>query len=221
MNRIGIAISTRNRSHAFCKTIEHVSKYRPDDSALVVVDDASDLLYCYPDYRFEERAGIPKVKNKCLELLMDKGCEHLFLFDDDCFPITDNWHVPYVNSPYKHLCYTFLNHYKVENGHMYHVLGNGCMIYIHRDVVDNIGGFDTAFGLGKYEHAQFSHRAHSSGFCPAPYVDVVGSNKLFHAMDEKGEVQRTMTEREMIIQLNAGRRHFNKTIKDTSLYEYR
>jgi hypothetical protein len=30
---------------------------------------------------------------------MDAGCEHLFLFDDDAWPIADNWHLPYIESP--------------------------------------------------------------------------------------------------------------------------
>ncbi|MEI2271819.1 hypothetical protein OHD16_06660 [Sphingobacterium sp. ML3W] len=220
MDKIAICITTRNRKEAFDKCIEQMSLFMPDNARLFIVDDASDIPAPDADFRFSFRSGIPVAKNKCIELAMCWGANHIFLFDDDTYPISINWHIPYIDSPYKHLCYTFLESYKSVNGHKYHLLGNGCVMYIHRDVVEAIGGFDLTFGLGKYEHTQFSHRASAAGFCPVPYVDVIGSEKLFYSMDEHGEVERTMTSKEMGEQLKSGRQHFRKTLNDLSFYHY-
>jgi hypothetical protein len=32
-----------------------------------------------------------------------------FLWDDDAWPIADNWHLPYIESPEPHLAYQFLD----------------------------------------------------------------------------------------------------------------
>src|SRR5690606_10124331 len=83
-SRIGVGITTHNRPEIFAKTLAEMRKHLPPGAKLVVVDDASKEPVAEADYRFEENAGIARAKNKCLELL--DGCEHIFLFDDDCYP---------------------------------------------------------------------------------------------------------------------------------------
>jgi hypothetical protein len=68
-----------------------------------VVPDGVQLL------RHETSLGIVASKNASLSALMDAGCEHLFLWDDDAWPIADNWHLPYIESPEPHLAYQFLD----------------------------------------------------------------------------------------------------------------
>src|SRR5690606_29815351 len=152
---------------------------------------------------------------------MESGADHVFLFDDDCYPIAKDWHLPYINSPHPHLCYTFLPHTRIVDGHKYHALGNGCIMYIHRSVVEKIGGFDTRLGLGKFEHVQYSHRAHAAGLIPHPFIDVVGSDKLFHSMDEQNEVIRTFTDEEQRQLLAKNRNHYYKTRNLTEFISYK
>lgn len=149
---IAICITTRNRPNTFAKTESEIYRLKPIGAYIFLVDDASDE-YVLHDYRFSERAGIPRAKNKCLELAMSSGAEHIFLFDDDCYPIAKDWHLPYINSPYKHLCYTFAKRISGDNSHSFHQMGNGCMMYFHRSVIETIGGFDTRFGMGKFVNA--------------------------------------------------------------------
>src|SRR5690606_8304989 len=189
--------------------------------AYFVVDDASDILYCNPDYRFSARSGIPRAKNKNLELAIEWGAEHIFLCDDDVYPISPDALMPYIKSPHPHLCYTFLPHTRIVDGHKYHALGNGCMMYIQRSVVEKIGGFDTLFSLGKFEHVQYSHRAHAAGLIPHPFIDVVGSDKLFHSMDEHNEISRTFTQQEQEHLLNVNREHYYKTRFSTKFIPYK
>ena len=130
---ISICITTRNRSESFKKVISKIIRHTNCEYQLAVVDDASNEIYYDADFRFNERAGIPAVKNKCLEL---SKYDHIFLFDDDTFPITDEWYLPYINSGKEHLCYTFLPYFKMEGNFKYHNLGNGCMMYVTRKCVD-------------------------------------------------------------------------------------
>jgi len=226
MGKIAICITTRNRPREFWDCaftwVLIVRKYK---AKLFVVNDASDCEYpkgeYYDEFLFDERQGIPRAKNKCLELAMDWGAEHIILCDDDVYPISTDALTPYINSPHPHLCYTFLPHTRIVDGHKYHALGNGCMMYIHRSVVEKIGGFDTLLGLGKFEHVQFSHRAHAAGLIPHPFIDVVGSDKLFHSMDEHNEISRTFTQQEQAHLLNVNRSHYYKTRNLTEFISYK
>lgn len=223
MSKIAICITTRNRKSELSSCIFNWDKNVLCclGTKLFIVDDASDPKYCDSDCHFEERVGIPRAKNKCLELAMDWGAEHIFLCDDDVYPLTPGCLDPYLSSPHPHLCYTFLPHTRIIDGHKHHALGNGCMMYVRREVVEKVGGFDTGFGLGKYEHVQWSHRIHASRFTPHPFIDIVGSGKLFHSMDEHAEVDRTFTPKEQAHLLNINREHYYKTRFSTKFIPYK
>src|SRR6187402_2101376 len=104
--RIGIGVTCHNRHEVARNTLSHICRLMPPDAKIVVVDDASTKEPPFiPDYRFTTNVGIARAKNKCLELL--DGCDHIFLFDDDTFPIADDWWEPYIESPEAHLMYIF------------------------------------------------------------------------------------------------------------------
>lgn len=191
---IGIAISSYNRPEALKKCLEHHKKYLPNGARLIVVDDASDADI-KSDYRFPHNAGIASAKNKCIELL--EGCDHYLLFDDDCWPITDDWHLPYINSGIKHLSFTFpsLSNGRPNgrrlmwsrNGISNYTKPCGCMLYFTREVVERIGGFDPDYIQWGFEHIDFSIRAYNARLTPQKYLDVTDSLKLFHSMDRDGD----------------------------------
>src|SRR6478609_8577204 len=124
---ISICITTRNREASFWTVLKQIHMHTKCEYQLIVVDDASESTYFDTSYRFETRVGIPAAKNKCLELAK---YDHIFLFDDDTYPIADGWYLPYINSGKEHLCYSFLPYFKEKNGFKYHTLGNGCMLYV-------------------------------------------------------------------------------------------
>lgn len=205
--KIALCISTRNRKEAFYKCHAEWFKFAPTDCEfkIIVVDDASSPRYVHEyDHYFPERAGIPRVKNKCLELAMEWGADFIVLADDDVYPIAHNWHLPYINSPYPHLCFSWPEKYQDQPSklrweearhHFYH-LGNGCLMTFTRTCIERVGGFRTEYGIGKYEHSDLSHRIAASGLQPHPFIDVIGSDKLFHSMDKAGEVARSFTDQE-------------------------
>ncbi|HHT2540358.1 TPA: glycosyltransferase family 2 protein, partial [Enterobacter hormaechei] len=112
-SRIGIAISTHQRADVLKRSLEQHLRHLPAGALVVVVDDGSKPAAVVPDgvqlLRHETSLGIVASKNASLTALMDAGCEHLFLWDDDAWPIADNWHLPYIESPEPHLAYQFLD----------------------------------------------------------------------------------------------------------------
>lgn len=204
---ISICITTRNRPESFALVMMHINKHTSIPYELIVVDDASEEDYCKANYRFEKRSGIPAAKNKCLELAK---YDHIFLFDDDTHPIADEWYLSYINSGKEHLCFTFLTAFKHKDGFKYHTLGNGCMLYVTRKCIDTIGGFDWSYGLGKYEHVDFSRRIHNAELTESIFIDVDNSKELLYCMDQKREIQRSFTSREMTTLLSSGGKHFRQ-----------
>ncbi len=189
---IGIGISTHNRVDAFNKCKENINKYLPDGAKVVVVDDGSDDKI-ESDYRFDKNVGIARAKNKCIELLIDSGCDQLFLFDDDCWPIKPDWHIPYVDSREPHLSFTFdhlcngrpngRHKYKTKNGHAYYQKPCGPMLYIDKKAVDRVGGMDINFGKWGFEHVNYSDRVFNAGLTSERYIDIDGSLNIFHSCD--------------------------------------
>lgn len=131
--------------------------------------------------------GIAKAKNMCLALLDD--CTDIFLFDDDCFPKAESWFTPYVFSGINHLSYTFgrkvLNQ---ANGLTEYELPCGCMLYLKRECLDVVGGFDTDFENYSYEHVNYSQRIFNAGLTPATFMDVTLSKNYVHSMDEHKQI---------------------------------
>lgn len=213
MTKIGIGITTRNRPLQLARTINQIVRLSPYDVKIVVVDDASDM-HIVSDFRFEERVGIAAAKNKCLELLDD--CEHIFLFDDDAYPIAYGWWLPYVESPEPHLMYQFLDlatERKLNDvTELYrdaeHVAlsgPRGVMLYVERSVLDVVGGMDPIYGSFGYEHGDWSNRIHHEGLTSWRYADVVGSEKLIYSLDEHEAIERSvpLDERQEWVRRNA------------------
>ena len=144
---IAVCITTRNRYEVFKKTLFMHGKFRPDNSSLFVVDDASDkpIRIGGNFFRFDENVGVATAKNKCLELADKWGADHIFLFDSDCHPISPDWHLPYINSGQKHLMYNFRlpNKPKTDMQEIHRddkitawTHTRGALLYIHRSVLD-------------------------------------------------------------------------------------
>lgn len=202
--RIGVGITSRNRNKILAQALDHHRAHLPRGAALVLIDDASDKPVDGADHRFDTQAGIATAKNKAIELLIDAGCEHLFLFDDDIWPTIDGWWEPYVTSPEPHLMYIFgdlkkgaklndIHQLHADDQHVAWSGPRGCMLYAHRTVIDTVGGMDPIYNPWGYEHGDWSNRIHHAGLTTWRYADVRGSEHLFHSLDEWGEANRTIT----------------------------
>ena len=188
--KIGVGLTVYGNRQT--PALEMIRKFTPDAKIVTV-----------------NQKGIAKAKNMCLALLDD--CEHIFLFDDDTYPISGEWFVPYIASKEPHLSYTFdrkiLNK---SNGLTEYELPCGCMLYINRKCLDVVGGFDTDFEGYSYEHVNYSQRVYNAGLTSAKYLDVSYSNLLIHSMDEHREIKSSVSQLERGQGIQANRQLFMK-----------
>jgi len=193
VGRIGIGVTTHNRPDMLKKTMEAITRFSPQGAKIVVVDDASDIPVEGATYRFEENVGIARAKNKCFALLEE--CEHIFLFDDDIYPLQENWWKPYVASSEPHLFYMFENFAtgkKINDAILLYSdsqinawsHARGCMLYFARRCLDVVGGMDPIFGKWGEEHIELSGRIYNAGLTSFRFMDVTCSKGLFWSADE-------------------------------------
>lgn len=82
--KIGVGIITCDRISMFEKCYNSI-KNISDIDELVVVNDGGDSVLCDHEMirHVPPRQGVAKSKNDALQHLLDKGCDHLFLIEDD------------------------------------------------------------------------------------------------------------------------------------------
>lgn len=203
----GIAVTTHNRHSVLAETLAAIEKYAPPGTPVVVVDDGSSSPVIAPDWvtlvKHQVPQGIPASKNRCIEELMRLNVEHLFLFDDDTRPDTDNWWQPYIDSGEHHLQYcwpNFTNGTPVPNMHVLHKDSRitaygwsmGCMLYFTRHAIERCGGMRIEFGMGMEEHADLSRRVYNAGLNSFVHQDITGSAGLFYSADEHQAIKRVL-----------------------------
>lgn len=196
---IGIAITTRNRHKLLEDCLNAHQKFSPKNAKFLVVDDGSEQPVIVPDwvelFRFEKSQGIATAKNKCLELLEE--CEHIFLFDDDCYPKVENWHLPYIENPEPHLAHSW-NLVKIYEDDMHTVrnLCGGTLLYYENKVIKDTGGMRTMFGRYGGEHVNLSDRIYNRGWTSWRYADVKDSEKLFYELDRYDKSHKSAADKE-------------------------
>jgi len=210
-SKIGIAITTHNRPDTLIKALENHLNFLPAGAKIVVIDDGSTVPATVPEgvhlVRFPHSRGIVAAKNASLKALIDAGCEELFLFDDDAWPISPSWEQPYICSPEPHLSYQFLDlatNIKIrdvavlfsDNQHIAYTGQRGVMLYYHVSAIKQVGGFDPIYERGMYEHGDLALRIYHSGLTSWAFADVVGSNRLIYSLDEHLSVKRSVNRAE-------------------------
>lgn len=227
-DKIGVAISTTGDLHRMPllgACVERWAKALPRGSSLFVTVDGDEkaatrvarLLTDWPNtvYRVGQgadvrdgRMGVAVNKNTGIELLMDSSVGHLFLSDDDTWPLhraSLGKHTSF-DSPHSMVCWGKSRLVGMTlDGHADWRWPRGVMLYQQRAVIEQIGGMDERFGLGGHEHAEFSRRAHQAGITPVlfptpqSYVtrNATGARALWHCEDMKrpGEALHELGER--------------------------
>lgn len=188
MNSIGIGISTTPNRDIIYDTIQQFKKYWVPDSILRISMDK--------DY-----TGVAANKNRLIAEL--DNCDHIFLFDDDCYPIADNWWVPYIESGQNHLMYQFklkdkpLGDMRIlyqDDKLISYTHTRGAMIYITKKILDTVGGFDEAYEGAYFEHPDYTNRIHNAGLTTHRAADIVGSDKLLYCLDQDAKVESSISD---------------------------
>lgn len=200
MASIAVAVTTHNRPGVFAKSIVQWRRLLPDDADLFVVDDGSTTPV--PDIdgvtviRNSRPLGIAGAKNVCLRAT--EGYDHVFLVDDDVWPVDPRWWLPYVNSKHQHLATCFET--RLDGSIFSHDVriiekrpdvwvyecGNGCIMYMTREAIDTVGGYDEKYGRWGYEHRDYTMRIHLAGITEHPFMDVPDGAGHFRILDREG-----------------------------------
>lgn len=204
METIAIAITTRNRPEVLAKSLEAWNMFLPDNTKIIVVDDASTRQIS-SDYRFKTNVGIAKAKNKCIEL--SQNFDHIFLVDDDVRPKIKDWHIPYITSGVNHLCLTFDTDVRGRrynssirkegnyNNLVSYTYPNGCFLYLKKICIEKAGGFRPEFDVWGFEHVEYSQRIHNIGLTPKPFLDVPNSTNLIEVLDYLNSVKSSVDQK--------------------------
>lgn len=120
-----------------------------------------------------DREGVAVTKNRGLQELMDAGCEHLFLADDDVYPLHRGSWERYVSDPEPHLMLAWGSHRLLErkDGYATFRWPRGVMLYFHRSVIEAVGGYRTEYRVA-HEHADLSRRIHQAGLTRHMFADL-------------------------------------------------
>jgi len=185
---IGIGITTRNRPDVLAWSLRHHEAFMPAGAELVIVDDASDTPYTDPRaWHSPQRLGVARAKNECLLRLA--RCEHVFLFDDDAYPVRCGWAEYYMQQGFAHVSHSPANAtfgmcvLRRHEGCNAMSWALGVMYYFTRACLDVVGGYDARMGLWGDEHVQLSRRIHAAGLTPAPFLSPVDTGAYVHALD--------------------------------------
>jgi len=175
--KIGISYTTRNRPDALEYSLTKVREFLPQGAKVVVIDDNSDSVHRDRnaelsrgfEYAYnEEWLGIPHSKHKAFQLLKD--CDYQFWFDDDCYPICEGWHEPFIDEMdkgQKHLLYMrkWLNFKCVKRVDGLEVFNGvtACLMTFHKDTYKDIEGFNEGFGIYGVWHFGLTTKMYDRG----------------------------------------------------------
>lgn len=130
------------------------------------------LLHVHVD---SERRGVAHARNTCLRHLVDEGCEAIFLFDDDCYPLMAGWETYFVEQSVR----TGLPFFGLPEAFKSRPLSLrdevvrwdsiiGCFSFQTAAVLDRVGGYNDAYVRYGYEDAGRNNRVLRSGLCGDP-----------------------------------------------------
>lgn len=196
--KTGVGIITCDRPELLEKCLASL----PESDLVVIVNDGKPLQVDLTNYKIdfliehEERYGVAQGKNDALELLMQEGCDHIFLIEDDiaikhesvfksyihAANISGILHFNYCIGNFPHRRYSVK--YRDGTSISFYRNLNQPFTYLHRSVVSKVGFYDTAF-YNALEDVDYTYRVIQEGFHP-PYwwfADISTSKSLLLNLD--------------------------------------
>lgn len=175
-----------------------------------------------------ERVGPAITRNRCLKYLMEQGCEHIFMFDDDCYPLMKGWESYFIDTAHS-VGVHFLGLPNAFESKLLSHRGEfakwdsivGCFSYQTRKLMEVVGYYNTAYTRYGSEDVGRNWRVQQSGLVagndgfPAP---LRSANYIFsedvYQMNPKPNLSHE--EKRKFITLNEPT--FLKEVHSTQLY---
>ena len=188
---IGVAIITCDRPEFFkqCEASLVKIKQAYKNIYTVVVDDGLENVVASPFLNWyiktEGKIGVGKAKNLALKSLIDKGCEHIFILEDDIEIIDDNVFNFYIEASkttgIKHFNFGLHGNHNLDpqgqpiirksvnypDGTIVDLYPNilGALSYFHIDVLKDVGLMDESF-YNALEHVDHTLHISLKGYHP-------------------------------------------------------
>jgi GT2 family glycosyltransferase len=201
---IGIAIITCDRVKMFESCVESIHSTKQPVDHLIVVNDGEQKIPqgAYEIIDNDINVGVGESKNRAINRLIELGCEHLFLMEDDVLFKSEHALNKYIElsnlSGVKHLNFCLhgdankrldepapklIIDYKTVRMALYHNV-TGALSYYHRDVIEQCGMMDSEY-RNAMEHVDHTMRIINAGFHPAFrwFADVADSHELIDDQD--------------------------------------
>jgi len=183
---IGLGLTTYNRPDYLKQSLQSVIDNNFGGAYNVyIVDDCSDEIYKDEyDAIFEEakkkgiivlrnrsNKGVAHSKNRLLQRMIDDGCEHLFLMEDDILMTNNNTCHKYMAYATQHNIHhlNFALHGTMNKGRRSYYKGItvypecvGAFSYYTKEVIDKVGFMDEAF-KNAWEHVEHTYRIAKEG----------------------------------------------------------
>lgn len=204
--KIGLGLITCNRPDFYAECLKSIAPVRDQLQSFVVVNDGGEIplperggdIIPADIYKHNSKnEGVGKSKNHAFRLLLESGCEHIFLIEDDiricssstfgayieCAQRTGLQHLMYgyhgpankiANKPNPRLVVDIKGTSVALNRHCV-----GAFTYYTRSILEEVGLNDEEF-TNAWEHVEHSYRIVKAGGCPAYWwwPDVANSNEL-------------------------------------------
>jgi len=192
-NKIGVGIITCDRLEFFVKcaksVINNLQKYK--DHELVIINDGYKKLET-PNVNCintSGRIGVGKAKNLAFKELLSKGCDHIFLIEDDIIIKDSNVFKAYIDAKEKtgiqHFMFGYhgpankngisggkpVPRFVVNYGNGLEIAINqhsvGAFCYYSKQVLGEVGLIDEDF-VNAFDHVDHDYRIAKAGYC-TPY----------------------------------------------------
>ena len=198
----GVAVSTHQRHNVLAVTLPKIIANTPSHVPIVVTCDHQDT---YGRVRRDWASKSPRItilktnpgvyasKNAGLDYLMRKtSVQHIFLLDDDIYPVSEELWQAYIDAPEPHYAHSFdLPEVYRDRQVVATTRSGGTLLYVERPVVEVVGGMSRDFGTWGCEHVNWSDRIHNLGFTTYRYQDVpaVYDGELAVEFDRKDNLE--------------------------------
>jgi len=182
--KIGVGIITYKRPQYFKKCLETIPFDLVDEVVTINDDPTAEKCRCkqqFTEIINEQNYGVGISKNRAMEYLIDKGCEHIFLIEDDVLIKDPNvfevyirtakrsgiWHLGYghVGGALSKQIKGYRDYIGGEGIQMYHN-PQGSFTYFNSNIIKKLGMYDEEY-KNAFEHADYSYMLIKKGLLPA------------------------------------------------------
>jgi GT2 family glycosyltransferase len=182
--KLGLAIITYKRPEFLKRCLESLEKnsWGGATERIVVVDEPPgdsytdfniQVGYTNPSFYFQDNGGVAKAKNRALKELLARGCDHIFLMEDDQEMLDPNTCEKYIQYAQEHKLHhmNFAHHgpqkdrgwYMELRGTHCHADCVGAFSYYTKEVLEVVGLMDEEF-YNAWEHVEHSYRIAKAGY---------------------------------------------------------